>query len=458
MGQRAVKGRVLLVDDERDMCVLLEEGLSRKGFDVDWQTSSELALATFGTHEFDAVLTDVQLGGDNGLDLCGRMVASRPDVPVVVISGFGNMEMAVGALRAGAYDFVEKPIDMESLVLTLDRAVRHRQLKRELCRLEDAAGGVVLPHGIVGTSATMRRLSQHLDRFASSDAAVLICGESGTGKELVARAIHTSSRRADGPFVAVNCAAVPATLLESTLFGHVKGAFTDARSHNKGLFLEADGGTMLLDEIGDMPFEMQSKLLRALQERVVRPVGGNTEIAFDARILSATNRDLDKEVAEGRFREDLYYRLNVVTVEVPPLRDRRVDILPLAQHFVETIAARTHRGVVGLTPEAGRVLMDYQWPGNVRQLENAIERAVALARYDRITLEDLPERIVHPSPESTYPVAPEQLSTADEVERFHVERVLLATGGNKAVAARVLGFDRRTLYRKLARWKMRSPS
>ena len=279
---------------------------------------------------------------------------------------------------------------------------------------------------------------------------VLISGESGTGKELVARALHTESGRGEQPFVAINCAAVPANLLESELFGHVKGAFTDARTARRGLFAEADGGTVLLDEVGEMPLEMQSKL----QERTVRPVGGNAEVPFDARVLAATNRDLETEVEEGRFREDLYYRLNVVQLHVPPLRVRGNDILVLAQELVERAATRAGKAVRGVSSEAARKLLDYDWPGNVRQLENCIERAVTLTRFDQITPADLPERVVDYVPDriSLGDVDLEHMLTLEALERRYIERVLRVSQGNKALAARTLGLDRRTLYRKLSRY------
>jgi two-component system response regulator HydG len=282
---------------------------------------------------------------------------------------------------------------------------------------------------------------------------VIITGESGTGKELVARALHSESGRATGPFLAVNCAAVPAQLLESELFGHVKGAFTDAKTARRGLFQEATRGTLFLDEVGEMSLEMQAKLLRVLQERTVKPVGANTEEPFDTRVVSATNRDLELEVEEGRFREDLYYRLNVVQIHVPPLRARGNDILILAQHFVDRVAERTGKPVTGISSDAAKKLLAYDWPGNVRQLENWMERAVALTAFEQITVNDLPDKVQHfrPTESAVGELDPEHMLTLHEVENRHIEQVLRATGGNKAQAARVLGMDRRTLYRKLER-------
>src|SRR5690606_2490159 len=303
-------------------------------------------------------------------------------------------------------------------------------------------------------SPAMRKVNDLIGRVAESDANVLITGESGTGKELVARALHMRSPRSGGPFVAVNCAAVPETLLESELFGHAKGAFTDARQARTGLFVQASGGTLFLDEVGEMPLGMQPKILRSLQERRVRPVGGNTEVPFDARLITATNRDLETEVAERRFREDLYYRINVVRIEVPPLRARGNDILLLAQHFIERAAQRSGKSVVGLVSAAAEKLLSYDWPGNVRELENCIERAVALTRFDQVTVEDLPEKVRNY--QSSHIVVasddPNELLPMQEVERRYIQRVLKSVGGNKTQAAKVLGFDRRTLYRKLDRY------
>jgi two-component system, NtrC family, response regulator AtoC len=312
---------------------------------------------------------------------------------------------------------------------------------------------------IVGTSAPMVKVSELVARVAATETTVLITGESGTGKELVAKALHSASDRRDGPFVAINCAALPENLLESELFGHVRGAFTDARNARVGLLVKASRGTLFLDEIAEMPAGMQAKLLRALQERTVRPVGGDEEQPFSARIIAATNRDLEVEVEERRFREDLFYRINVVRIEVPPLRARGGDVLILAQHFLERYAAQSRRRVVGLTREAADRLAFYSWPGNVRELQNCIERAVALAQSERIGASDLPDKVddgrgLGPSMDTSDPV---ELLPMEEVERRHIHRVLEAVGGNKTLAAQILGFDRRTLYRKLGRASDRRP-
>jgi two-component system response regulator AtoC len=449
-----MKGRALIVDDDRAMCEMLEAALTRRGFETASRTSAEGALALLDTSDFDVIVTDLNMQGTSGLELCQHVAAKRPDLPVVVVTAFGSLETAVGAIRAGAYDFVTKPFEMEDIALTLERAVAHNQLREEVKRLRTVVREAQQPSEMLGSSAAMQKVYDLIARVAETEASVLVTGESGTGKELVAKAIHTRSRRAQGAFVAINCAAMPEPLLESELFGHTKGAFTDARQARQGLFLTASGGTLLLDEIGEMPVGMQAKLLRVLQERTVRPVGGDKESPFDTRIIAATNRDLDTEVAERRFREDLFYRINVVRIHVPPLRARGSDVLVLAQSFVERFATLHRTNVKGLSSPAAERLMAYSWPGNVRELQNCIERAVALARYEMLGVDDLPEKLrdYRPSRVIVESEDPAELLPMGEVERRYVLRVLQAVGGNKTLAADVLGFDRRTLYRKLERY------
>jgi two-component system response regulator HydG len=444
---------ILLIDDDRSMCTVLESELRQRGFQVTSVPTPVEALASFERDDFGLIITDVNLVGMSGVELCKQLVARREDIPVIVITGCANMETAVAAIRAGAYDFVTKPCDMDELALTIDRALRHRALREEVKRLRQAVDGTRRFNGILGTSAAVTKMCELVARVADTETTVLITGESGTGKELVAKALHAKSGRRDGPFVAINCAAMPENLLESELFGHVKGAFTDARNARPGLFIKGSKGTLFLDEIGEMPPGMQAKLLRALQERTVRPVGGEQEQPFDARIIAATNRDLETEVEEKRFREDLFYRINVVRVHVPPLRSRGSDILLLAQHFLERYAAQSRRPVLGMMSATADKLISYPWPGNVRELQNCIERAVALAQFEQIGVDDLPEKI-RDYKTATIAVEsndPAELLTMDEVERRYIVKVLEAVGGNKTLAAQVLGFDRRTLYRKLDR-------
>lgn len=447
-------GRVLIVDDDRSMRDLLEVDLRQRGMEPICCTTAEQAFAALQEGAFDAVLTDLNLPGMDGIELCDRIGANRPDVPVVVITAFGSLETAVAAIRAGAYDFVTKPIDLEVLQLVLERAISHRNLQEKVRFLSEALERAQRFDDLIGASPPMQRLFGDLSRIAESEASVLITGENGSGKELVARSLHQRSPRGGGPFVAVNCAALPETLLESELFGHERGAFTDAKAARRGLFVQADGGTFLLDEIGDFPLTLQPKLLRVLEEQSVRPLGSQDEVRFDARLLASTNRDLHSAVEAGRFREDLYFRINVIQIEVPPLRSRGTDILLLAQHFLEHYASRAGKPVAGISEPVAERLLTYPWPGNVRELRNAVERAVALTRCDKLTVEDLPERIrtYRSSDLSLGGDDPAELPTMEEVERRYIQHVLQATGGNKTLAARVLGLDRKTLYRKLERY------
>ena len=445
---------ILVIDDDMDACALIRARLESEGFGVVVETSAEEARLRAVERAFDAVVTDIQLSGENGLGFCQWLVENHPDTPVIMVTAFGSLETAIAAIRAGAWDFITKPVDAELLVFALRRAIEHHELKVTARRLETAVVDPVPLPGTIGESSAMRNLSALVQRIASSDATVLVTGESGTGKELVARAVHSLSRRCRGPFVPVNCAAIPATLIESELFGHVKGAFTDALQSREGLLREAHNGTVFLDEIGEMPKEMQAKLLRALQERKCRPVGGDRELPFDARIVTATNRDLEAEVEAGRFRADLYYRINVVRLHVPPLRSRGNDVLLLAQALLQRFACRSARAPKKLGPAAARRMLDYDWPGNVRELENAIERAVAVAQHDEISDEDLPLRIREHQTERVVVETnnPVELRELAEVEERYIRRVLRYVGGNKTEAASILRLDRRTLHRKLKAW------
>ena len=451
---RAERGRVLVVDDDVDVCALLEVRLAGRGFEVARTTSAVAALDTLATAEVDVVLTDIKMARMSGLELCERIVASRPDLPVVVMTAFGTLEAAIAAIRVGAYDFVTKPVEIDALVIALERAVEHRALRCEVERLRRVVDDAQGFGELVGASAPMKRVYDLLERVVSTDATVLVTGESGTGKELVARALHRRSRRSVGPFVALNCAALPEGLLESELFGHARGAFTDARSVRAGLFQQAHGGTLFLDEIVDLPRPLQPRLLRVLQERSVRPVGADHEVAIDVRIVAATNRDLEAAVEEGRLREDLYFRLNVIRVELPPLRVRGRDILLLAQRFVGHYARQMTKPVGGLSPAVAERLLAYAWPGNVRELQNCMERAVALAAGERVGVDDLPAgiRTYRPAHVVVAGDDPEELVTLEEVERRYILRVIEAVGGHRTRAAQVLGLDRKTLYRKLDRY------
>lgn len=444
-------GRVLVVDDDQSMCELIKTDLVSRGIEADWRTSAADALNDVRDGSYDVILTDLQMPGMDGLALCERIVANRPDIPVVVMTAFGSMEAAVAAIRAGAYDFVSKPVELDMLALTLQRAIQHRSLCQQVRLLSDKVQQSKRFSQLIGESPVMLKLFDQLRRIAETESSVLMTGESGTGKELVARALHDEGRRHAQPFVAVNCAALPEPLLESELFGHKRGAFTDAHSDKRGLLQQADGGTLFLDELGELPLTLQPKLLRAIEERKVRPVGGEKELPFDVRLICATNRDLETAVEEKRFREDLYFRVNVIQINLPPLRSRGTDVLLLAQHYLEEFAAASGKKIAGLSQATAQKLLDYSWPGNVRELRNAIERAVALTQYDHIAVDDLPERIRNYRGTHLELAGenPSDLLPMEEIERRYIRHVLKATHGNRTQTAQILGFDRKTLYRKL---------
>ena len=446
-----MKGDILVIDDERSMVELLETDLALRGYKVRGFTSSAAALETLAATEAQVVLTDFHMPGVNGLQVCERVVANRPDIPVVVMTAFGSMETAIEAIRAGAWDFVTKPIEMELLAVVIDRAVRHHNLQEEVRRLSNKQEPADRFEGLIGSSPVMHKLFDQIRKIAPITANVLITGESGTGKELVAQAIHRHSDRKDGPFIGINCAAIPENLLESELFGHAKGAFTDARAERKGLFLQAQGGTLFLDEIGDFPLSLQAKLLRAMEQRTVRPVGSDKEISFDARILTATNRDLDVAVEEGRYREDFYFRINVIQLDLPPLRSRGNDVLLIARSLLQVFARQMSKNVTDFQPSVAERLLNYDWPGNVRELRNVLERAVALTEFEKLIVDDLPERI-RDYRQSTFRIDtsnPAELQTLEAVEQQYIQRVLKSVQGNRTEAARILGVDRKTLYRRL---------
>jgi DNA-binding NtrC family response regulator len=446
-----MKKHVLIVDDDPCLCSVLEAELAKRDYRITLTHSPEEALALLagGDDDVDVILTDFQMQGASGAELCARVGDLGRFIPVVVMTSFGSMDTAVAAIRAGAYDYVTKPLDPDDLAMTLERGIKERALRAEVRSLRLGLDDASPFEEMVGGSPAMAKAYDLIARVAKSDTTVLITGESGTGKELVAKAIHARSVRSAGPFIAVNCAAMPEQLLESELFGHVKGAFTDAHNSRRGLFLKASGGTLFLDEIGEMPAGMQAKLLRALQERKVRAVGGDDEIAFDTRILAATNRDLEYEVSQRRFREDLFYRINVVNVDVPALRARGRDILTLANHMLLRAQPKERR-VVGFTRSAADALLTYGWPGNVRELQNCIERAVALAEFDHVRVVDLPDCVSRRqgAVSGIEGHDPMELITAAELQHRYVAQVMAAVKGNKTLAARILGCDRRTVSRQ----------
>ena len=452
-----MRGEALVVDDERDSAELIAAGLARLGFRVAIESHAEEAFSLLLRSDFDVVLADVVMPGMSGLELCDRVMANRPDVPVVLVTDHATVDAAIAALRAGAWDFVIKPLELESLATVLDRAVRHHLVRNEVKRLRREPHKAPVGDEVIGESAALRQVYELIAQVADSDAPVLITGESGTGKELAARELHRRGRRAQGPFVAVNCAGMPEPLLEAELFGQARRAAPDASAH-AGLFQRAEGGSLFLEEIGELPPALQSKLLRALQERRVRAVGSDTDIPFNARVIAATHHDIQELVRTGRFREDLFYRLNVIALALPPLRARGKDVLLLAQRMIEQLAARTGKEVVGLTPAAAERLLTYDWPGNIRELRNCIERAVALTTFDQITVEDLPERIrsYRSWQMLTSRAGRGELVPIAELERRYILHVLEVVGGSRTLAARTLGMDRKTLYRRLEQYGVHS--
>lgn len=456
--------RILVVEDDPDMREMLVSECEEKGFDVRSCATTEEAQRSLVDAPVDLVISDLRLPGADGMKLLHRSRALDPPPSFLLITAFGTIEKAVEALKKGADDFLTKPLDLDHLMLTVQRILKTARLRREVHRLREQLGDADF-HGMLGRSPPMRRLYQNIRQMARADGPVLIQGESGTGKELVARALHAESSRSDDPFLAVNCAGVPRELLESEFFGHAEGAFTGASYEREGLFAEADGGMLLLDEVTEMPTDLQAKLLRVLQEGEVRRVGDNRVQSVDVRVVASTNRDVEEEVEEGRLREDLYYRLQTFSLEVPPLRDRGDDLELLAGHFLHRFAAEMDRSVEGVSPDALELLRSYSYPGNVRELENAIERAVAFASGDVVSTEDLPERIrdgkrsaaweqgegAEDRPGPTLVVEGQTPPSLEEVEQRYIEWMLDRVDGNKRRAASLLGISRRTLYRKLDR-------
>jgi DNA-binding NtrC family response regulator len=445
--------KVLVCEDDRVARELLEEILRREGHDVEALASGDEAVGRAGRESYDLVISDVRLGdGASGMEVLSAFQSKAQGTPVILITAFGDVSGAMAAIQKGAYDYVSKPFNVGELTTTVQRALERTRLVEEnrALRAKAPREETYRIENIVGRSPAMLDVYKMVARVAPTLSTVLVVGESGTGKELVARAIHTHSPRANGQFVAVNCTALTESLLESELFGHAKGAFTGAVAPRRGLFEEAQGGTLFLDEIGDVGPKMQAQLLRVLQEGEIRRVGGNEAIKVDVRVVAATNKELEEEVKAGRFREDLYFRINVVLVRLPPLRERRNDVPVLVRHFLAKYAARERRSDPGIAPEAMGALEGYGWPGNVRELENVIERALALSKDGVILRSDLPAEVAGgqaPPP----PGLVDDRPTLAELERRYIELVLRETGGNKKRAAEILGIDRRTLYRTLER-------
>ncbi len=452
-----LRGRILVVDDDPEMCRLLCDVLSKEQHTVETAKSGQEALAVL-SDQVDVLITDLQLPEMEGLELMHQAKRRAPETAVIIITAFGTIESAIEAMKLGAYDYLPKPFKLAELQLVVQKALQEGALRREVARLRQAIGKEYQFGSIVGKSKAMQENFDLIRQIANTATNVLITGESGTGKELVAKAIHYNSPRKDRPYIPVNSAAIPETLLESELFGHARGAFTDAKTDRAGLFEKADGGTLLLDEISELPLSLQAKLLRVLQDKEVRRVGSDQAVKLDVRVIAASNLDLDEEIKQRRFRSDLFYRLNVIHIHIPPLRERGDDILLLAHHFLKKYQQETGKSITRISESALSLLSRYPWPGNVRELENAIERAVILARGDQILPEDLPSPVT--GGQDDYVIlgkALEQSLTLTELEREYITRVLERTGGNKARTAQILGIDRKTLYRKLEYSKEPTP-
>ncbi len=460
------RNRILVIDDERDMRELLEIMLTKEGYEVSTASSGGLALAAVREQSFDLVITDLRMPGLSGIDFLKAVKEIDPDIIVIMITAYASVDTALNAMKAGAYDYFTKPFNLDEIKLNIRNALRSGNLAKENRMLKKELKARAGFSNLIGSSAAMQKVYGLIMSVASTRTNVLISGESGTGKELVARAIHDESDRKEAPFVAINCGAIPENLLESELFGHVKGAFTGAVSNKPGLAEEADGGTLFLDEITELPLLLQVKLLRFIQERNIRRVGGNTDLTVDVRIIAATNRDLADEVRAGRFREDLYYRLNVIEIGMPPLRERREDIPALARHFAEGCSDSLGKDVREITEGAMRILVDYGYTGNVRELENIIERAVTLEEGHAITPESLPANILSGSagaspagarasgvPSKGVPAEGMDLDrTVEEYEKAMLVDALRKSNGVKKKAAEMLGLSFRSMRYKLSKY------
>jgi len=443
---------ILIVEDKDSMRNMLHETLTEEGYRVDSAANGKQAFDLVSNKSYDLVLTDLRMPEVDGLTLLNKVKELDSDTSVIVMTAYSSVETAVQALKAGAYDYLTKPLDFDKLRLAMDRAMEHLALRQENIALKELLGERFDRRNIIGGSPAMQRLLDTVAQVAPTEATVLISGESGTGKELIAGALHYNSARRTGPFVKLNCAAVTETLLESELFGHERGAFTGAERRREGRFVQAEGGSLFLDEVSEMSLTMQVKLLRVLQERELTRVGGEAVIRVDVRVIAATNRALAERIRQGVFREDLFYRLNVVGLEIPPLRERRDDIPLLAQHFLINLASKNRKPVRGFSPQAMDLLVRHSWPGNVRELMNAVERGVVLSRGEFIDAGDLPLVL---SPTEEVP-SPDTLAAIDQpldaVERQAILGTLSAAQGNKSETARRLGITRKTLHQKLKKY------
>ena len=450
------KARILVVDDEESTRELFAELLTRWGYEVDQTSDGHGALKLAAETHPDVIVSDLVMPKLDGLALVRALREEQPDTPVVIITGKGTIDAAVEAVREGVFDFVEKPLDPARLKVILTRALEKKQTLHEMQVLRRRVGEIDAGIGLVGSSPAMRRAMELVEKVAPSKASVVITGQSGTGKEMVARAIHQLSPRRDKPFIAINCSAIPATLMESEMFGHERGAFTGADQRRLGAWELADGGTLFLDEVGEIPVELQAKFLRVLEEERLRRLGGKSEITVDVRVISATNRDLKEEIKAQRFREDLYFRLNVFHIHLAPLKERRDDIPMLVQHFIDRFSKEGGKKLQGISPPAIKLITDYAWPGNIRELRNTLERAVILCGSGAIEPEHLPAELAGGGGESAYLKLPYGLPLR-EIEKEYILSTLSRLQNNKARTAQALGISEKTLYNKLYRYSGRGP-
>jgi two-component system, NtrC family, response regulator AtoC len=449
--------RILVVDDEENIRLVLRTLLKKHGYEVEVADSGEAALGALESFDPDVILTDVRMPRMGGLDLLATLKAKQHPATVIVMSAYGNVDLAIEAMKAGAYDYVSKPFKPDEIVLALRKAEERETLRRENRALKEQIHKENQYESILAKSREMLEIFKTISKIADFKTTVLVTGESGTGKELVARAIHTRSARKGAPFVAVNCGAIPENLLESELFGHKKGAFTDATSDRRGLFEEAHGGTLFLDEIGELPLNLQVKLLRVLHDESIRRVGDSKDVKVDVRIITATHRDLSADVKAGRFREDVFYRINVLPIHIPPLRSRREDVNLLIDHFITRNNARLGTVIRGVATDARKLLLEYAWPGNVRELENTIERAMVLADADVLQVTDMPERVRDALDPVQVHLASGELSikrTAAAIEQILIRRALQKTKGNRTRAADLLEISHRALLYKIKDYKI----
>ena len=440
---------ILVVDDDTAHRTMLRTLLGRWGYKVIEADDGDSAISRVEERPYDLIMMDIRMIRVSGLEALAKIKTINPSIPIIIMTAYSSVETAVEALKKGAYDYLTKPLDFDELKISLERAMEHRRLREENLQLREQLGSQFDRRNIIGRSAAMEKLMETVLLVAASDATVLITGESGTGKELIAGAIHYNSPRRDGPFVKINCAAITETLLESELFGHEKGSFTGADRKKEGKFRQADGGTLFLDEVSEMSLAMQVKLLRVVQEREVTRVGGDEVLAVDVRVITATNKNLEKEAEDGRFRQDLYYRINVVSIEVPPLVERKEDIPLLAQHFLSVFSEKNQKKIKGFSPQAMNLMLKYDWPGNIRELMNVVERAVVLSRGEFLDDGDLS---IHERAGNLPVTDAGESVSLEEVEKNTIMKTLDRAGGNKSEAARLLGITRKTLRDKLKKY------